>query len=311
MGGMGSLGGDLSALGDGSLVISGDAVDLSGNDPVSGTLPAFVNLLDGGDGDPGDVVYPLYLINGRPPDDPYSLRVRSGERIRLRLLNAAADTHFLFSVDGHPLMLVATDGQRVEPVTTDGVVLGMGERADVLLEATTPGAYRLLAMPVGKKGRAVGILRYADAQRSSPPPIVGPTKNPLRVVSYSDLKAADPVSPAGDAREFRLDLTMDMSKPYRWLLGGQAFPNEDMIHLDGGERVVFVVRNRTMMPHPMHLHGHFFSLGPGQPPKDTAIVPAQVTARLDFVADNPGTWMLHCHNLYHQMAGMMRTVMVA
>ena len=102
-----------------------------------------------------------------------------------------------------------------------------------------------------------------------------------------------------------------MSKPYRWLLGGQAFPQADMIHLDRGEAVRFAIRNRTMMPHPMHLHGHFFSLGTRGPRKDTAVIPPQATARLDFVADNPGTWMIHCHNLYHQMAGMMRTLEIA
>jgi FtsP/CotA-like multicopper oxidase with cupredoxin domain len=104
---------------------------------------------------------------------------------------------------------------------------------------------------------------------------------------------------------------MDMSEPYRWLLGGQTFAGSKPIHLVRDEPVRFVVRNRTMMPHPMHLHGHFFTLGPDGPLKDTAVIPPQATASLDFVADNPGMWMLHCHNLYHQMAGMMRTIHIA
>jgi len=312
MGGLGSLTGtDLRALGDGSLVISGDAVSLAGDDPPSGTLPALVNLLDGGDGDPGDVTYPMFLINGRPPDDPYVLQVRRGERLRLRLLNAAADTHFAFSIDNHPLTLVASDGQLVEPLDADAVVLGMGERADVLLAATKPGAYRLLATPLGKKGRAVGLLRYLGAPRSAAPAANAAIEKPLRIPSYSDLRASEPSAVRAKAREFRLDLSMDMSKPYRWLLGGQAFPDADMIRVDRGEPVRFVIRNRTMMPHPMHLHGHFFTLTAGGPRKDTAVVPPQVTAKLDFVADNPGTWMIHCHNLYHQMAGMMRTLEIA
>jgi multicopper oxidase len=171
MGGLGSLSGsDLRALGDGSLVIAGDAVSLGGDDPPSGTLPALVNLLDGGDGDPGDVTYPMFLINGRPSDDSYVLQVRRGERLRLRLLNAAADTHFAFSIDGHPLTLVASEGQLVEPVEAEAVVLGMGERADVLLAATKPGAYRLLATPLGKNGRAVGTLRYIGATQSAARP---------------------------------------------------------------------------------------------------------------------------------------------
>ncbi|HZO97788.1 MAG TPA: multicopper oxidase family protein [Gaiellaceae bacterium] len=311
MGGLASLGGaDLGALGDGSLVVSGDAVTVAGEDPPSGTLPALVNLLESGDADPGDVVYPLFLVNGRPPDDPFALEVSRGERLRLRLLNAAADTHFLFTVDGHPFTLVATDGQRVEPVEADGVVLGMGERADVLLDATRPGAYRLLARPLGKRGRAVAILRYREARRSAAPAPAAPAAAPVRVPSYADLKAVGP-APAGRPRELPLDLGMDARRRYRWLLGGQAFPQADPIALERGEHVRFLVRNRTTMPHPVHLHGHFFSLGPGGPLKDTVVVPPQAVVGLDVVADNAGAWMIHCHNLYHQLAGMMRTIEIA
>ncbi|MEI8106082.1 MAG: multicopper oxidase family protein [Actinomycetes bacterium] len=311
MGGLGSLTGvDLGAVGDGSIVVAGDAADLAGSDPVSGTLPALVNLLKSGDADAGDVTYPLFLINGRPPDDPYALQVRRGERVRLRLLNAAADTHFVFSIDDHPVTIVATDGQPVSPVKSDGVVVGMGERVDVLLDATKPGAYRLLAAPLGKKGRAVGVLRYTDAARSVAPAASAPARIPLRVASYSDLKALDHTPVAATPREISLDLTMDMSQPYRWLMGGQAFSHADSIRLDRGEPVRFTIRNRTMMPHPMHLHGHFFTLETLGPRKDTVIVPPQGTAHLNLVADNPGMWMIHCHNLYHALAGMMRVIEV-
>src|SRR5262249_25179762 len=109
-----------AALGDGSIVVAGSAVTVAGDDPVSGTLAAFVNLLMSGNGDPGDVTYPLFLLNGRPPADPQTFEVRRGDRVRLRLISAAADTHFLFSVDGHPLSLVASDGQLVEPLEVDG-----------------------------------------------------------------------------------------------------------------------------------------------------------------------------------------------
>jgi FtsP/CotA-like multicopper oxidase with cupredoxin domain len=312
--GLSDSGIDMRALGDGTLVIPGASVTLSGDDPVSGTLPALVNLLADGEGDPGDVTYPLFLINGRPPEDPFSVEVVRNQRIRLRVINTAADTHFVFSVDEHPLMLVASDGQNVSPTKTDGVVLGMGERADLLLDATNPGAYRIIGSPLGKKGRAVATLRYKDARRSAPLPATAATKKRMRVVSYSDLKDAGPRELSGAVREIRLDLRMDMSKPYRWTMGGQSFPEAEMIHLERNEKVRFVVRNKTMMPHPMHLHGHFLTLvddGAGGPRKDTIVLPPQKIAELEFIADNPGSWMFHCHNLYHQMAGMMRVVEIA
>ena len=86
-----------------------------------------------------------------------------------------------------------------------------------------------------------------------------------------------------------------------------------MIEVAHGERVRFVIRNRTMMAHPVHLHGHFLrdvTTRADGPLKDTILVPPQHEVKLDLLADNPGEWMFHCHNLYHQSAGMMRVVHV-
>ena len=88
--GLGSM--DVSALGDGSLAVPGRYVTLAREEPLSGTLPALGNLLAAKQLDAGDVQYPLYLVNGRPPGDPYGVEVKRGERVRLRVLNAAADT---------------------------------------------------------------------------------------------------------------------------------------------------------------------------------------------------------------------------
>jgi FtsP/CotA-like multicopper oxidase with cupredoxin domain len=309
--GLGAM--DVSALGDGTLAVPGRYVALSGDEPLSGTLPALGNLLAAKQLDAGDVQYPLYLVNGRPPGDPFGLQVKRGERVRLRVLNAAADTLFSLSIDDHPLTLVARDGQPVEPVKGDAILLGMGERADLLLEADRPGAYRIVALPLGKTGRAVAMLRYADAPESTAPPVLAPVKAPSRMVAYEDLRDARGPDHAKPDREIRLDLAQDMTRKYRWTMGGQSFPEADMIDVANGERVRFVIKNRTMMSHPMHLHGHFLrdaTTSPGGPMKDTIVVPPQHEVKLDLLADNPGDWMFHCHNLYHQSAGMMRVVMV-
>jgi FtsP/CotA-like multicopper oxidase with cupredoxin domain len=304
---------DVSALGDGSLVVPGRYRTRKGEDPVSGTLPALANLLVARQLDAGDVQFPLYLINGRPLGDPATVEVRRGERVRLRVLNAAADTLFALSIDDHPFTLVASDGQAVAPVETDAVLLGMGERADLLLDANRPGAYRVVALPLGKTGRAVATLRYADARRSAPPRALAPVKAPARMVAYENLR--DPAGPGTEQpdRQIRLDLAQDTTKKYRWTMGGQSYPEADMIDVGHGERVRFLIRNRTMMAHPMHLHGHSLrdaTTSAAGAMKDTIVVPPQRTVKLDLLADNPGEWMFHCHNLYHQSAGMMRVVMV-
>ena len=81
-----------------------------------------------------------------------------------------------------------------------------------------------------------------------------------------------------------------------------------------GERVELVMRNTTMMAHPMHLHGHNFQVseinGQSSPGavRDTVLVTPMATVKVVFDADNPGLWAYHCHNLYHMEAGMFTTV---
>jgi FtsP/CotA-like multicopper oxidase with cupredoxin domain len=74
------------------------------------------------------------------------------------------------------------------------------------------------------------------------------------------------------------------------------------------------MQNRTMMAHPMHLHGHHFQVvGLGGTAvsgavRDTVLVPPMGSVRVAFDADNPGRWAFHCHNLYHMATGMMTEV---
>jgi short chain dehydrogenase/Multicopper oxidase len=119
---------------------------------------------DMGGMDSGDILYPLYLVNGRPPEDSETLEVRRGERIRLRLMNPAAETIFRFAAAGHKLSVTHADGQPVEPVTVDAVRIGMGERYDVILEQTTPASGN---SPPSPRARAVSPTRCSAMGRAA------------------------------------------------------------------------------------------------------------------------------------------------
>ena len=93
--------------------------------------------------------------------------------------------------------------------------------------------------------------------------------------------------------------------PYRWTINGSTFPNGEPLVIAPGERVRLRLRNRSMMFHPVHLHGHTFGLVEGGARKDTVIVRPMQSLEVDLDADNPGQWALHCHNIYHAEAGMM------
>ena len=104
-----------------------------------------------------------------------------------------------------------------------------------------------------------------------------------------------------------------MHSPF-WTINGQVYPDSETLAIRKGERVGFIYWNQSMMPHPMHLHGHFFKLANPLLPralwimKDTIIVDPMRRVEIEFLADNPGRWFHHCHNLYHMEAGMANVV---
>ena len=235
---------------------------------------------------------------------------RARRALRLRLINVAADTPFSFSVDDDPLTLVASDGEPVTPVKADAVLLGMGERADVLLDADRPGP--TACWPRRSARRDTRSRRCATATRParSHPPRSRDERAP-RTPAYADLTDALAGATLAPDRQIRLDLAMDESKTYGCTMGGQRSRGR---HHRRRRRRARLLRDPE--PHddgaPDALHGHFLRDVTGRPdgPPKTHRRPAATPVRLDLLADNPGEWMFHCQNLYHQSAGMMRVVAV-
>jgi FtsP/CotA-like multicopper oxidase with cupredoxin domain len=99
-----------------------------------------------------------------------------------------------------------------------------------------------------------------------------------------------------------------------WGINGKRYGEDTPLVVRSGERVELVMRNRTMMSHPMHLHGHHFQVVAindrrfAGAVRDTVLVPAMGSVAVAFDADNPGRWALHCHNEYHMEAGMMTSL---
>ncbi len=216
----------------------------------------------GEDGAAGDLSYPLYLVNGRPPEDPETLKVRRGEKVRLRLVNPASDTAFRFAVAGHKLTVTHADGLPVEHKKVDAVRVGMGERYDVLVEADNPGVWQIGASPEGKSDLAHTILRYEESGEATPPPAhLVPKELDGKLLTYRNLRAAGKESfPSGDP-DRTLDLTLSGDHGnYAWAINDQLYPNADPLEVREGEWVRLNLQNGSMMTHPMHLHGHFFQV---------------------------------------------------
>ncbi len=247
------------------------------------------------------------LINGRLPEAAPVFEVRQGERIRLRLLNPSGASTFRFAIAGHPLLVTHADGRPVEPVQVDNLLIGMGERYDVVIEANNPGRWAIVAIPVeGTHSPARAILHYRESRARDLPSGLPETLRG-RTLTYADLRCLEMLPARRPDRTFNLVLSGGMPMAPRWTINGQAYPEAEPLEIVQGERVRFRMINHSMMLHPMHLHGHFFRVGDAL--KDTVLVlPHMGRISFDFIADNPGRWFFHCHNLYHLENGMAREV---
>lgn len=132
-------------------------------------------------------------------------------------------------------------------------------------------------------------------------------------LKYSELRSKTPTNFPKDTptMEFKIALGGDMER-YVWWLNGELLSEDSYIDIEEGSVVRFILQNGTMMHHPMHLHGHFFRLLNGQgdfsPLKHTVDVSPMGTKTIEFLANEPGQWFFHCHNLYHIKQGMGRVI---
>ncbi|MFJ8857180.1 multicopper oxidase family protein [Streptomyces sp. NPDC102451] len=293
----------------------GTAHDAAGHDTARAAgAEGPSRLLEGAESDllgghAGDVAYPHYLINGLRAQAPSVFEARPGDRIRLRVINAGGDTAFRLALGGHRMTVTHTDGFPVRHTETDALLLGMGERYDVLVTAGD-GVFPLTALAEGKGASALAVLRTGTG--ALPPASVRPVELDGELVTADRLAPDESVALAAREpdRTVRITLTGSMAA-YDWGFDGKSYDPAARLPVRAGERVRLVFTNRTSMWHPLHLHGHTFALaGTGQGAglgarKDTAAILPGRTLTVDFDADNPGLWMLHCHNVYHAEAGMM------
>lgn len=314
--------------------------------------------------DYSDVGYDAFLINGKR--ELQLADARPGERVRVRIVNAAASTYFLVSLGQAPLEVISSDGIDIAPIRAKEVLIGMAETYDLLFTVPDQRNYELRITAQDGTGTASGWIggggERVFAPVKSAPDLYAPMSHgsghamsggaseghgnhampegahsvhgdhsmhgeasshvhgaKSSALSVVETLTVDQVrSPVRTAfangkrvHELKLVLDGDMER-YVWHINGKAIHQERTILIDEGDVVRFTFVNQTMMHHPMHLHGHFFRVlndgGDFSPLKHTVDVSPHATRTIEFLADEPGEWMLHCHNLYHLKTGMARVV---
>jgi FtsP/CotA-like multicopper oxidase with cupredoxin domain len=263
--------------------------------------------------DLNDIDYDAFLANDRTLADPDVIPTEAGGRVRLRLINGASATQFWIDLGALTGTVVAADGHPVQPVRGSRFPLAMAQRLDVLIDLPGNGAYPILAQVEGKRARTGIILAASGSFVSRVAAEAGENAPPVDLSLERSLEAFAPLAPRAPDVTHRVVLAGSMA-PYRWSLNGDYWPDVNPLMIAKGQRVAIEFVNRTMMAHPMHLHGHAFQVTSlnGAPlagaVRDTVLVPPMGNVGIAFDADNPGRWALHCHNLYHMMSGMMTEV---
>ena len=269
----------------------------------------------------------IVTINGQVPN---ILPVRTGERIRLRIINAAGARIMALGFGGHRPTIIALNGQPCEPHEAKGgrLVLGPAMRADVILDMSGEpgGRYAVTDDFYGDQLAYTLIELVYDAK---PPlrahPLDAPVRLPANPLPKLDLKAAErhEIALQGGMMSGIGMMGMGM-RGAAWAINGMSMTGDGaadmppLLTLRRGITCVLALKNQTAWWHPMHLHGHSFRVltrddtsASGEIWGDTVLVPPRQTIEIGFVADNPGDWMLHCHVMDHQVAGMMTVLRVA
>ena len=265
--------------------------------------------------------YVTTTVNGRTAGAVAPIAVAPGDPVRLRLINAGYLTHYVEL----PLAvtIAALDGHELNggPPTGDAIPLGPGERVDLTFTAPAR-AFRVRLVDSYPPDRGAAVLVNPIA--TTGPEIAEPaTHRLLDLLAYPASAAVDPwLDGTAPSKTFQLTLSeisgmgpmpgMPAVDGVRYLIDGQAFPGTPTLHIALGDRVEIVFANQGTMEHTMHLHGHFFRVLErdgasltGRIVKDTVRVPPGHSVTIGFLADNPGWWMIHCHQLLHAAGGMM------
>ncbi|WP_099668924.1 multicopper oxidase family protein, partial [Anoxybacillus flavithermus] len=263
-------------------------------------------------------MYDIFTINGKSGTAIKPLKVKKGEKVRLRLVNAGYMSHKLH-LHGHTFQIVATDGQPLKNpqlIKDELLNIAPGERYDIEFIADNPGEWLLECHGdmKGTDGMKVNIQYEGQASNTDK----ANAKENLPVVdmtTYGKYEAGPFTLNQKYDVEYTMDLGTAMGKNGMiFTINGKTYPDTAPINVKTGDLVkVKIVNNSPMDVHPMHLHGHFFQVlsKNGKPVTGSPLIKDSLNVNpgeeyvVAFKANNPGNWMFHCHDLHHASAGMV------
>jgi FtsP/CotA-like multicopper oxidase with cupredoxin domain len=260
-----------------------------------------------------EVGYDLFAINGRMLGHGEPVRVKQGERVLFHVLNASATEIRSLALPGHVFRILALDGNPV-PVQAEAPVLWLGtaERISAVVEMNRPGVWVMGDLADDDRAHGMGIVVEYAGQQGKPQ---WTKPKPFRWDYTQFAKPGAQPAPPDETIEITVvKHNAALNGFNQWTLNGQAFSMDSMkpeYSLQQGRRYRLKFRNASDDIHPLHLHRHSFELtriggkSTAGVMKGVVMLPGFQELEFDFVADNPGPTLFHCHQQLHMDYGFM------
>jgi FtsP/CotA-like multicopper oxidase with cupredoxin domain len=275
---------------------------------------SWVSMQDIRSGPPPDngleVLYAAASFNDKMLGHGEPIRVREGQRVLFRLLNASPTENVTLALPGHRFTVIALDGNPVPSRRAiDTLFLAPAERADVIVEMNRPGVWIFGAVRDDDRKLGLGVVvEYAD-QRGEPQWVAPPNS----LWDYTIFGVEGPVPAPDELLDLLFEKVPGGRGGYnRWTINGKSWPNTNpLFTTQTGKRYRLALTNKSGDTHPVHMHRHTFEItkvgdkATAGVLKDTVNMTRFSTVEIDFIADDPGPSLLHCHHQDHQDEGFM------
>ncbi len=259
-----------------------------------------------------EVGYELFSINGRMLGHGEPIRVKQGERVMFHIVNGSATEIRSLALPGHRFEVVALDGNPVpKPADVPVLWLGTAERISAIVDMKNPGIWVMGDLADDDRGKGLGVVvEYAG--RTGKPKWIKPAAYRW---DYTIFGKQDTAAAPGETFEMTFAKNNAALDGFNeWTINGAAFSMDRMdsiLRLKQGRRYRLRMRNASDDVHPVHLHRHSFELtriagkATSGIMKDVVMLGGYQELEVDFVADNPGKTLFHCHQQLHMDFGFM------
>ncbi|AHY53349.1 hypothetical protein BJS_08780 [Bradyrhizobium japonicum SEMIA 5079] len=255
-----------------------------------------------------EVMYHAATLGDRMLGHGEPIRVREGERVLFRVLNASGNMGISLALPGHRFKVLAMDGNPVPTsATVDFLKLDVAERAGVIVEMNNPGVWVFGSTEDEDRNMGMGVVVEYAGRGGEPTWAPATSKWDYTAFGRPDVAAAAPDETIG--LKFQ-KIPGGRGGYNRWTINGKSWPDTNpLFTVVRGKRYRLVLNNDSGDEHPVHLHRHSFEITKvGDKPtsgviKDTISLPRYSMAEVDFVADDPGPTLFHCHHQDHMDEG--------